>query len=471
MFKDLSFINNINSIALIGASKSRHYFFIKTLSESFKGKIYIIKPGVDSIEQYPNLPVYSRVTDIPDGETVDFAFIAIPRDQVKNVILDCLEKKVRLAAIFTANFADAGTEQGKRSQDELIELIHSSKHNMRILGPNGMGLYHPKIGLRWRPSLPLDSGDIGLVAQSGGLCNLLIHGLHAEGLYISKAFSIGNAADVTPLDAMHYLIKDPETSIIISYLEGIPKGTGNLLLKLLKSSNKPVIMVKGGRTFAGKRAAESHTASLVGNFKIWRQSIINNGGILVESFEDVVNTAKYLKHVKGNPGTNICLFSLSGGYGVICSDILIDHGLQLPDLARYEDLSELFDQLFSMVGVSLNNPVDIAAGLNEPRKIEQMLMAILEKDEMHTLIFEIAPFYMKQRFNMEIDLPTELVEMLTRVRNKTKRPVLVIIEHVEYEKIAAKMKQGFQKNNIPVFDDILPIARMLQFLDKSTYFK
>jgi hypothetical protein len=145
--------------------------------------------------------------------------------------------------------------------------------------------------------------------------------------------------------------------------------------------------------------------------------------------------------------------------------------LQLPDLARYEDLSELFDQLFSMVGVSLNNPVDIAAGLNEPRKIEQMLMAILEKDEIHTLIFEIAPFYMEQRFNMDIDLPTELIGMLTRVRNNTKKPVLVIIEHVEYEKTAVKMKQEFQRNNIPVFDDILPIARMLQFLNKTTYFK
>ena len=162
--KDLSFINDIKSMAVIGTSAKRNFFFLKNHQESFKGSLYAINPTVKEIPGFPKENLYKSIKDVP--EVVDFAFITVPAKQVISVIDECIEKGVKLVSIFSAEFSDAGTEEGRALEKELLK---HADNKIRLLGPNGMGLFYPKLGIAWRAFFPNTQGNIGLIAQSGGM--------------------------------------------------------------------------------------------------------------------------------------------------------------------------------------------------------------------------------------------------------------------------------------------------------------
>ncbi|MHA1338361.1 MAG: CoA-binding protein [Promethearchaeota archaeon] len=496
--KDLSFIRDIKSIAIIGASKKRNFFFVRTFYETFKGKVYAINPRLREIPDLPEVKVYSKVSKIPIEEKVDFVFITVPRELVKSAIEDCIKKGVKLAAIFTADFADENTEIGKKLQEELIE---ATKGKINILGPNGMGLYYPAIGLRWRASLPIKPGSVGIVAQSGGLCNLMIHSLTSENVGISKAFSIGNAADVNIIDILNYFSEDKETEIIVAYIEGIPEGYGQILMNVLKKcvlNYKPVLIIKAGRSKVGIRAAFSHTASIAGNFNLWKNAIKQSGAILISNLEEMINTVKLFIMLNNQIGFNLqefntnctlpffskfCLSSLSGGYGVICSDLLYEHGITLPSFKDDEDLYAKLSVLFTAKGTSYNNPMDLAVMIYETEKLLDIFKLILNKKYINGLIFEIASLYVAHSMKKDTNLKKDLVEIVEKLiqnqkyhnsnnsnssnnsngkTQKLKKPILVIMQNLGYDEIEKEMKSRFQKHNIPVFRDISILAESLE---------
>ncbi|MCK4239130.1 MAG: CoA-binding protein, partial [Candidatus Lokiarchaeota archaeon] len=241
--KDISFLSEIQNIAIIGVSKSRNYFFLKAHQENFDGKIFAINPNLKKIPGFDDGTqgkIFNSIKDIP--EPIDFAFIAVAKEQILKVIDDCVEKGVKLVSIFTSEFSDSGTEEGIQLEKELIK--HAKK--MKILGPNGMGLYYPKKGIAWRLGFPSIPGRIGLICQSGGLANLAIFMAKELGLTFSKVFSFGNGADLDFVDLLAYLSRDDETDYIIIYLEGIKEGRGKALRKVLEKNKKPIILLKGG---------------------------------------------------------------------------------------------------------------------------------------------------------------------------------------------------------------------------------
>lgn len=464
--KNLPCIASIKSIADIGASKKRHYVYLKTFHATFKGKIYAINPTIKEIPEFPDVTVHARVTDIPDDEPVDFAFIEVPREHVIGVVKDCARKGVKLAAIFSSGFADAGTEEGRKLQEELARVIRDEGHGLHVIGPNGMGLYHPRLGIRWRPSLPVEHGGTGIVAQSGGFSNLLIHGLSAAGMPVSTALSIGNAMDITALDAIAFFKDDPETSIIVAYLEGIPERSGQEFMSLLHSCKKPVILVKAGRTTNGSKAARSHTASLVGNYAMWLEASKKAGAVLVETFEDVINVAKFVTSYGVKPIKNACMLTLSGGYGVICSDALASHGIDMPDFSGNERLNAALRGEISSVGTSIGNPVDVGAFIYDVPKLETIALAVLDDSSVDGLIFEIAPLYVASSIRPEVHLETELPAMLGRVKQHGNKPVIVITENIGYDSVKNDIENRLRSFKIPVFSDILHVARALGYVNR-----
>lgn len=451
-------------MADIGASKKRNFFFLRTFHETFKGKIYAINPGLEKIGEFPDVEVYNRITEIPQTEQVDFAFIEVPRDKVVSVVEDCILKGVKLVAIFTANFADEHTEEGQKAQDELIKI---SRGKIRIIGPNGMGLYYPRLGIRWRASLPIVIGKTGIVAQSGGLCNLMIHGLTSENVGISKAFSIGNAIDINVLDVLNYYKEDPETDLLAAYVEGLPNNAGKKLIEIMSETNKPIVILKGGRSEIGSRAAVSHTASLVGSFQIWQNALKQAGGLLVETFEDLVDTMKYLKMVGMRKMENICLASLSGGYGVICSDTLAEHKLNMPYFKEGSVIRERLSKLFTERGTSYNNPIDLAVTIYDPPKLEQIFRIILDESNIDGIIFEIAALYLVYSMKANINLSEELFKVLNNIKKDYRKPILVIIQDIGYREAQSALKDKLQSIDIPVYSDILHIARVLKRLNQA----
>ncbi|MFX0098396.1 MAG: CoA-binding protein [Candidatus Hodarchaeota archaeon] len=462
----MSFIDSIRSLAVIGATKKRGYFFLKTFVDTFKGKLYVIKPNITKIEDFPTVEVFKRLTDIPDDKPVDMAFISIPREKVMPVIEDCHAKGVKLVSVFTSNFADEGTEEGRKMQDALLKYCNIGEGSLRILGPNGMGLYFPKLGLRWRPSLPVEHGDAGLVIQSGGFANLVIHGLTSEHVRVSKTFSIGNAADVDALDVFNYFINDPETNLIIQYLEGLPAGRGREYLNLIRECKKPVILLKGGRTKTGALAANTHTAALVGNIKIWENVVSQAGAILVDSFIDLINTAKYLKMVGKKKIQNACMISISGGYGVVCSDVLEEHGVHLPDFRKLKDTNEKLTEIMNFKGTSHNNPLDLAVTFVNTEVLEQVLKIVLEEDSVDGIIIEIATYILVHPFRSDMDIFTLTTDLLLKLKKKQEKPIIVITQDVGDDEIRKRLKEKMQSNNIPVYTDVLPLARVLRYINR-----
>ncbi|MFX1590460.1 MAG: CoA-binding protein, partial [Promethearchaeota archaeon] len=151
--KNISFINNIKSMAVIGPSQKRNFFFLKNHQESFKGILYAVHPKIKEIPNFPKENVYNSIKDIP--EELDFAFIAVPAKNVPKVIDECVEKKVKLVSIFSAEFSDSGTKEGIELEKEVIKR---AGNKLRILGPNGMGLFYPKLGIAWRSRFPTAGG-------------------------------------------------------------------------------------------------------------------------------------------------------------------------------------------------------------------------------------------------------------------------------------------------------------------------
>jgi acyl-CoA synthetase (NDP forming) len=452
-------------MADIGASKKRNYTYLKMFHDTFKGKLYAIKPSTEPVPGLLDVAVYTCVTDIPAEEPVDFVFIEVPREHVVGVVKDCARKGVKLAAIFSSGFAETGTEEGIKLQAELARVIKEEGNGLRVIGPNGMGLYYPRLGIRWRPSLPIEHGSTGIVAQSGGLCNLLIHGLNAAGMPVSTALSIGNAMDITALDAITYFRDDPETGIIVAYLEGIPEGSGKDFIQLLASCKKPVILVKGGRTATGSKAVRSHTASLVGSFATWQAAARQAGVLLVETFEDVIDTAKYVTCYGKTRIKNVCMLTLSGGYGVICSDVLACYDIVLPDFAGNESLKASLRRELVSIGTSVGNPVDVGAFIYDVDKLEAIVKLVLGDPSVDGLIFEIAPLYVAASLRPDVHLETALPAMLERVKQGVPKPVVVISEDIGYDSVKNDLTTRLRGLKIPVFDDISHVARTLRYVN------
>jgi len=384
--KDISIINNIKSIAVIGPSKKRDYFFLKNHAESFNGNIYAVHPTIKEIPDFPQEKIFPSLEDIPNE--VDFAFIAVPPSQILNVIDDCVEKGVRLVTVFTSEFSDAGTEEGFKLEKELIKR---AQDKVRILGPNGMGLFYPKIGLAWRPRFPITAGNIGFIAQSGGICNIAIYSAWEIGLHFSKVFSFGNGADLDFVDLLYFLSNDPETDIILCYVEGIKEGRSNDLQKILAQNKKPIIILKGGQTKTGSLAAKTHTASISGDNRIWEALFRQYNLIEVDTLEQLLFTARLIDCYGIFDLTNVAVFSISGGYGVILVDLIEKEGMKVPPFSP--NIQSQLSEKFFLPGTSSNNPLDLAAQFFFSKTVYEIIDLALSDEKIDGLIMDLPSFY------------------------------------------------------------------------------
>jgi acyl-CoA synthetase (NDP forming) len=224
-----------------------------------------------------------------------------------------------------------------------------------------------------------------------------------------------------------------------------------------------VILVKGGRTASGSKAALSHTASLVGNFAAWQAVARQAGVYLVETFEDVIDLAKHVTYHGKRRVKSACMLTLSGGYGVICSDTLTSYDIVLPDFAGNARLQESLRYVLGSVGTSIGNPVDVGAFIYDVSKLETIANAVLSEPTIDALIFEIAPLYVASSLRPDVHLETELPDMLERVKKASRKPVLVICEDIGFDAVRNDIVSRLRKVQIPVYADIMHVARVLRY--------
>lgn len=447
--KDISFINDIKSMAVIGTSKKRGFFFLKNHQENFQGSLYAVNPTVKEIPGFDKNFIYPSLRDIP-GE-VDFVFITIPPSLILEVMDDCVEKGVKLATVFTAEFSDSGTEEGRKLEKE---LLRRAKNKVRLLGPNGLGLYYPKLGIAWRPKFSAESGDIAFLAQSGGICNLIIYGGNQLGMHFSKVFSFGNGADLDFVDLLYFLINDPETKIILCYVEGIKNERGIELKKVLKQNKKPIAIVRGGQTETGAIAAKTHTATISGDNHIWKAIFTQYNIVEVDSIEQLLSFAYLIELYGVFKLKNLAVISSSGGYGVILVDLIEKAGMKVPPFSP--DIQKQITQLFYSLGTSSKNPLDVSAQVFNSEAFYKIIDRALSDTNIDGMIVDLPSFYFNVDFSfrprLDKSYENEMIESLT-LGHKHKKPLIPIIKRINCPEDWERLLKKLSERNIPVFGD------------------
>lgn len=453
--KDLSFINNIKSIAVIGPSKKREYFFLRNHAEYFKGPVYAVHPSVEEIPNFDKNKIFSTLEEIP-GE-VDFAFIAVPPSQILSVIDDCVRKNVKLVTVFTSEFSDSGTEEGINLEKELLKR---AQNKVRILGPNGLGLFYPKLGIAWRPEFPTIPGNIGFIAQSGGICNIAVYGAERYGINFSKVFSFGNGADLDFVDLLYFFSKDPETNIILCYLEGIKEGRIDDLKVVLEQNTKPIVVLKGGQSKTGSIAAKTHTASISGDNRLWEALFRQYNIIEVDSLEQLIYTARLIDYYGIFELNNLAVLSISGGYGVILVDLLEKAGMKISHFSP--EIQEKLNSKFILPGTSSKNPLDLAAQFFFGNTVYDIIDIALSDNKIDGLILDMPSFYLipvfRSRDNQSFEF--SMVESLS-LGHKYNKPLIPIIQRLNRPEDRERIFKKLAERKVPVFGDPLEFIPLL----------
>lgn len=348
---------NPRSVAVVGASEDTGKFGGRALHlllrHHFAGQIYPVNPNRAELR---GLPAYPSVSAIPAAPEV--AVLAIPRRHMRRAIEECAVSGVQAAIVITAQFAETG-EDGARDERELVQIAQAA--GMRLLGPNCLGLFSPANGvvLTTSPALDIDAlpaGAVAMISQSGALMATIFDRANALGLAFSHCVSVGNQADLEAGDIVDYLITDPHTQVICSYVEGFkrPERVAQLA-RAAHTAGKPWLMVKAGRTAAGERAALSHTASLAGSYAVLDALARDEGIVLMDDPDAMILAAAAMARFACPPVRRLAIVTTSGGGGAIAADRLTDAGIELARFAP--QTAAALDPLY-MPGQA-GNPVDL----------------------------------------------------------------------------------------------------------------
>ena len=339
------------SIAVAGASKDSrkigHAALKNILISDYECDIYPINPREKEIL---GLKCYKKITDVP--HKIDLVLISVPAEIVPQILKDCVKKKVKNVIIISSGFSEVGKHDLENELKKIIE-----KSNTRVLGPNVMGFKNATKGLD--ASFVYGNpkrGNVALISQSGALGIGMIYLANNEFMGVSKIIGVGNKIDIDDDDLIDYFSHDPETKVIGLYIEQVKDGRA--FMKAIKKCDKPVLVVKAGKSGAGARAAASHTGSMAGSDKIYSAAIKQAGGIRCRDIVELFDMAKALAGQPPARGNRIGIITNGGGLGILLTDACEENGLTVPKLSQqtYKKIEKILPDI-----IKPNNPIDLVA--------------------------------------------------------------------------------------------------------------
>jgi acyl-CoA synthetase (NDP forming) len=342
-------------VAVVGVPagmKMGRLFLMGLLSAGYRGALHLVNPKLDELD---GMKVLKRTRDIPGP--LDLAIVLIPREGLPNVIDELGEVGTKAAVIFTAGLGELGSD-GMKQQKDLVD--RAKKQGIRLIGPNCQGVYAPRSGLAFFPGMSTRAGNVSFVSGSGSLASLSVGRGASRGMYFSKVISFGNAADLTASDFFDHFGDDPETKVIISYIEGIPEGRRFFETIQRVSALKPVVIWKAGLSDFGARAAQSHTGALAGDERIWNSALIQAGAVPVSGMDEMIDVAMLLSFSQKPVGNRVAILSGPGGLAVSAADAAEKVGLQLASLS--DETQKKIADVLPPAGISVRNPVDVGLG-------------------------------------------------------------------------------------------------------------
>lgn len=434
---DIKLLFEPRTVAVIGASHDPNkigYKIVQNIvSNGYAGKVFPINPKGGEIL---GLQVFPNIQDIP--EEIDVALIVVPAKAVFETVQECAAHRVKFVPIISSGFSEVGNLAEERKI-----VAYAREHGMRVLGPNIFGLYSvtPSLNASFGPR-EIPKGNVAIVTQSGALGVAMIGKAAAEKMGLSAIISVGNKSDIDEADLLEYLVPHPETRVILMYIEGVKNG--DRLVKTLQraSKEKPIIVIKAGRSKRGAIAAASHTGSLAGATEIFDAIMKQCGVLRAESIKEAFDWCKFLAISVLPKGAETVIITNGGGIGVIATDACEKYSVEL-----YDDL-QILEKIFSSVTPefgSTKNPIDLT-GQATADHYNRALEAARHSETIHsvlalyceTALFDVASF-------------EPMIERNFHAFQLANKPI--VFSALGGEKIE-QLTEGLRRRGVPIFADV-----------------
>ncbi len=454
---DLRPILEPQSVAVIGASRQPGTVGYAVLSNllmgQYTGIVYPVNPKAKAI---CGVRTYPSVLEIPDP--VDLAVIIVRAPLVPQVLEECGQKGVKGAIVISAGFKETGPE-GAKLEAQVKEIAHH--YGIALVGPNCLGVINTDPNYRLNASfakeMPLP-GNIAFISQSGALCTAVLDYAKGQGIGFSKVVSLGNKADVNENDFLAYLWQDPQTQVILLYIEEL--SDGRRFLQLAREitgegdNRKPILALKAGRTPAGARAVASHTGSLAGSDEVYEALFAQAGVLRADTVEDLFEYAIAFANQPLPNGRRTVIITNAGGPGIMATDACVRYGLELAQLNE-KTLEQLRQKL--PPHASLLNPIDLIGDAQHDR-YEAALDAVLDDPNVDAVIVLLTPQAM-----------TDIENIANVIVQKSKQRVKPILAcFMGLVDISAGVNI-LKENGVPCYsfpeDAVRALAAMVKYVD------
>ncbi len=437
------------TIAVIGASTQKgkvgHDIFANILSGGYKGTLYPVNPKAKSVL---SVKCYTSIANIPDP--IDLAMIILPPSGALQAVKECIAKGVKGIVIVSAGFKEVGGE-GACIEKEIKDLCAAAK--VRLVGPNCLGVINPspKVSLNASFSSRMPAhGNVSFISQSGALCTAVLDYAADKGFGFSKFISIGNKADVDELDLLRYYHKDPDTDVVMIYMEELNRSAEEFITEVreMTSGTHPthVIAIKSGSSDAGARAAASHTGALAGADALY-DAIFNMSGILrCATVNQLFDYAQAFAANKYPTGDRIAIITNAGGPGIIATDMSEQSGLRLASFSE-ETIREL--KKYLPPTANFHNPVDVIGDAARDR-YENTLATVLSDRGVDAALIILTPQSMTDAIGT--------AEAIVRIAGNSIKPIVCAFMGVVDVSDGVKL---LQKHKVPVYQFPESAARSL----------
>lgn len=434
---DIKWLFEPRSVAVIGASHDPNkigYKIVQNIvANGYAGQVFPVNPKGGEIL---GLRVYPRVHDIPDE--IDVALIVVPAKAVFQTVQECAAHGVKFVPIISSGFSEVGNLEEERKI-----VAYAREHGMRVLGPNIFGLYSvtPSLNASFGPR-DIPKGNVAIITQSGALGVAMIGKAAAERMGLSAIISVGNKADIDEADLLEYLVPHPQTRVILMYIEGVKNGARLVGVLKRAAKEKPVIVIKAGRSRRGAIAAASHTGSLAGATEVFDAIMKQCGVLRAESIQEAFDWCKFLATSVLPQGVETVIITNGGGIGVIATDACEKYSVAL-----YDDL-QILEKIFSPVTPefgSTKNPIDLT-GQATAEHYNRALAAARHSEAIHavlalyceTALFDVASF-------------EPMIEGNFRAFQETGKPV--VFSALGGEKVE-QLTEALRRRGVPIFADV-----------------
>ena len=433
---NLDKIFNPQNVAIIGASDvegSVGYALVKNFSQlGYAGKVYLVnirKPEILGVK------TYKTVNQIP--EPVDLAIIATPAKTVPDVMEECGRAQVKGVIIVSGGFKETGLA-GKALEDKILEV--AKKYGIRVIGPNCIGIIHPKINLNatFLDKMP-KPGNIAFLSQSGALGSAILDWAIHENIGFSNFVSVGSMIDVDFGDLIDYFGSDPKTKSILMYIEGITEARKFMSAARHFARTKPIIVVKSGKFAESAKAVASHTGSFSGEDDVYDAAFKRAGIVRVEEIADLFNAAEVLGTQPLPKGPRLAVITNAGGPGVMATDALIAQGGKLAKLSE-----KTMDMLNGVLPSfwSKGNPIDVLGDARADR-YKAAVEACLNDDTIDGVLI----IFTKQAGSEPVEIAKGIVEL---VRGKAYQNKTILTSFMGFDTVQ-EANNIFNANNIPTY--------------------